>query len=561
MPIDTLNDHSAATEKMMPWTNSELELLLREAIEHGIEGTKIDSKSEIETSSPDHKADLLTDITAMANTYALVHRDHGFLIYGVRGKEIIGITKTQTDQNQLQNDIEQLLKTYIVPLPEIYVTSFVTAGARWGVVVIPPRDDKPYTFFKDVQQCLDPKRNRRRGEWFVRRGSGNDRGLSEDLHAIMQKQTAQLLEPLRESVRTLQVRLTKVEDQYHSALFQLVERTAANLSGSGTGSQTSPVPEALSERIGEALGLDLPTRFKQRLRAPNDGLVAGLLAEARSLREFLGSSESELPWNPHLQDSAANREVLEALERRTRPVQLALAEIVLSAKGDTFSDALLRTVKLLANEARPPSGSVFNTLGEALHYYPLGLLLYTVFTCGVAAMRGDWLNRILALPLASSDRNKRPPITEALFQLYHARQFFNHALAQNSCEPIAQRIRQVLSDTLTELTADFSEPEFFFQGEFTLALAHVDACITSGDSPDQRLPAPGLYVYLSEGHRPINDLVSASSDWLQERYANPLHEILTAFDANLSKIIDPRCHFAHFPRLLPIYEKAPKQRT
>jgi Putative DNA-binding domain len=555
MPIDTLNNNTAATEKMMPWTNSALELLLREVIEHGIEGTKIDSKLEIEASSPDQKADLLTDITAMANSYTLVHHDHGFLIYGVRGKEIIGITKTQTDHNKLQNDIEQLLKTYIVPLPEIYVTSFVTAGTRWGVVVIPPRDNKPYMFFKDVQQCVDPKRNRRRGEWFVRRGSGNDRGLPEDLQAIMQKQTAQLLEPLRDSVRTLQVRLAKVEDQYHSALFELVQQTVTHLSHSGTDSQR---PAALTEEIGQALGLDLPTRFKQRLRTPNDGLVADLLAEARSLREFLASSTSELPWNPTLQDPAANRDVLEDLERRTGPVQLALAEVMLSAKGDTFSDALLRTVKTIANELRSPSGIVLNTLGEALRYYPLGLILYTVLTCGVAARRGALLNRILALPLASYDRDRRLPITEALFQLYGARQFFNHALAHNSCEPIAQRIRQVLSDSLTKMTEDFSEPEFFFQGEFALALAHVDACIASGAPPDQRLPAPGLYVYMSEGHRPIIDLVSASSDWLQERYSNPLHEILAAFDANLSKIIDPRCFFARFPRLLPIYEKASK---
>jgi schlafen family protein len=551
MATDGLNGNTLPTDRILPWTPSQLEEILRAAIDHGIEGAKIDMKVEIETGSGDHKSDLLTDITAMANTYAAVLLDYGFLVYGVKGKDIVGIKKTEPDK--LQNQIEQLLRSYIAPLPEIYVTSFTDTDATWGVVVIPPRDNRPYMFWKDVQ-CQDPKRARRKGDWFVRRGATTDRGLPEDLLLINQKQTALLLDPLRDSVRNLQVRLGKVEDQYNSALFQLLERTATNLSGSSTDSRTAA--GALSDGVGEALGLDLPTRFKHRLRTPNDGLAADLLAEARNLRDFLASSTPELPWNPHLKDPAANKELLENLERRTRAIQLVSAEILLSKKGPAFADALIRSIKTLATEVQAPSGVPFNTFGEGLRFYPLGLILYTVFTCGVAARRGDLLKRILALELATPERGKRLPLTEALFRLHYAWEFFNNALGTKSCEPIGERIRQVLNDSLTELTVDLLEPEVFFQGEFSMALAHLDARITKKADPAYIAPAPGLYVYRHEAHTPIIDLVSDPARWLQCLYSNPLNILLAAFDGTFKHIVNPLCPFARFPALA-IYEQSP----
>jgi len=550
MATGDFNGNPPSTERILPWTNSELEGILKAAIDHGIEGAKIDSKMEIVTGSGDDKSDLLTDITAMANTYSAVLLDYGFMIYGVKGKDIVGITKTEPDHDKLQNQVEQLLRSYIAPLPEIYVTSFTATGATWGVVVIPPRDNRPYMFWKDVQ-CPDPKRTRRKGDWFVRRGASTDRGLPEDLLVINQKQTALLLDPLRDSVRTLQMRLGKVEDQYNSALFQLLERTATHLSASSTANRTS---RALSDGVGEAVGLDLPTRFKHRLRTPNDGLAADLLAEARNLRDFLASSTPELPWNPHLKDPAANKDLLENLERRTRAVQLVLAEILLSKKGPAFADALIRSIKTLATEVQAPGGVLFNTFGEGLRFYPLGLILYTVFTCGVAARHGDLLRRILALELATPERGKRLPLTEALFRLHYAWEFFNNALGTKSCEPIGERLRQVLNDSLTELTADFLEPEVFFQGEFSMALAHLDACITK--KVDPAYPAPGLYVYRHEAQTPIIDIVSDPARWLQCLYSNPLNILLTAFDDSFKHIVNPLCPFARFPALA-IYEQSP----
>ena len=127
-------------------------------------------------------------MSAIANTASDVYADHGFLIYGVSGKAITGVTTTERNTDKLQNTIEQLVKTYLSPMIQLYVIGFTEgAGEAWGTIVVTPNNNKPYRFVKDMQ-CQDPKRSRRRGEWFVRRGATTDPGLPEDLMVIMQRQ-------------------------------------------------------------------------------------------------------------------------------------------------------------------------------------------------------------------------------------------------------------------------------------------------------------------------------------------------------------------------------------
>jgi predicted HTH transcriptional regulator len=158
-------------EQLLPWSNAELEIVLRDLIAHGTETPKADCKAEIETGTTDGKADLLKDITAIANTYGVEYGDYGFLIYGVARKTIIGVATTQADTDKLQSHVEQLLRSYVAPMPQVFVIGFTAdEDKKWGVIVIPPRNAKPYMFVKEIQ-CADPRRSRKRGEWFVRRGS------------------------------------------------------------------------------------------------------------------------------------------------------------------------------------------------------------------------------------------------------------------------------------------------------------------------------------------------------------------------------------------------------
>lgn len=547
-------------QEILPWTNSELEALLQELISHGAETAKIDFKTEIETDTQEQKAELLKDISAIANTYDQNYSDHGFLIYGVNTKSIAGITETEQNTDKFQNTIEQLLKNYLTPMPQIYVVGFETSsGQKWGTIIIPPRNNKPYVFFKDIQ-CADSRKTRKKGEWFVRRGATTDPGLPEDLALITQKQTESLLEPLRDSIRGLQSRIAKTEEQYNSALFKLVERAVLAMPG-GT-EKASGEREEIEMNIGEAFGMDLPTRLKHKLRTPKDTITEDLIAEAKSLREHLDGADSGLPWAPQLNNPESNKKIIDNLEERTRSLQRAIATIILKDHKRIYEDALLRSVRILAKTTDVPSGIQYNRIGQALRYYPLGLILYTIFACGTASNRDDILKQVLDVPLKHPGRGEKSHITDTFFYWYAAKSLFNDVANQRKCEPIVERIRQVIRDYVGEMITEYSEPEFFFRGEFILALAHIDAGIAKGKDAEQRVPGPGLYLYLIEAQNPIAEFLLDRPEWFDKLYKHPLNEILGAFDKNAHKMEESGCWATglHGLKTLEIYQEALKKK-
>lgn len=530
---------SKSTQEILPWTNGELETLLQGLIAHGTEAAKVDFKSEIETGTQEQKADLLKDIDAIANTYDENYKDHGFLIYGIKTKTIVGITTTESDTDKFQNHIEQLLKSYISPMPQIYVIGFETTDKKkWGAIIIPPRNSKPYMFFKDVQ-CSDAKRSRKRGEWFVRRGSTTDAGLPEDLAIITQRQTELLLEPIRESMKNLQLRVVKTEEQYNSALFRLVERAVSAIPEVAEKKGSKKKKGEVEDSIGEALGLDLPNRLKQKLRTPKDAITEDMISEAKTIRNYLDGANTGLPWAPQLNNAEENKRIIEEIEEKTRSLQISIATILLNDNQGVYTDALLRTIKVLAKTIEIPSGTQYNRIGEALRCYPLWIILYTIFVCGVAVNRGDILKKILEIqikhPRGYSD------ITETYFYSYNAKGLFNDAFAQRWCEPIAQRIRQILGDRIGEMITEFSEPEYFFRGEFVLALTNIDKNMSTGKDVERRTPLGGLYLYMHEAHDPIIDFLSESPEWFPKLYSHPMNEILDMFDRNADKMAGSGC--------------------
>jgi hypothetical protein len=527
------------TQEVLPWTNGELETLLQGLISHGTETAKIDFKAEIEICTPEQKTELLKDISAIANTYDENYNDYGFLIYGINSKAIVGITQTEQDTDKFQNTIEQLLKNYLTPMPQVYVVGFETSsGQKWGVIVIPPRNNKPYMFFKDMQ-CADPRKTRKKGEWFVRRGATTDPGLPEDIALITQKQTELLLEPLRESIRNVQSRVGKMEEQYNSALFKLVERAVSAIP---VGAESeSGEREEIKADIGEALGEDLHTRLKRKLRTPKDAITEDLIAEAKELREYLDGDDTGLPWAPQLNNPEGNKKIIDDLEKKTRPLQLAIATIVLNDHKGVYTGALLRSLKILAKATDVPSGVQYNRIGQAIRYYPLMLILYTIFICGASANRGDILKQTLEIPIKHQRRGATSPITDVYFFYYEARALFNDAYQQRQCEPIAQRIRQVINDSLGEMMSEFTEPEYFFRGEFVLALTNIDKCIDQGEEVDHRMPLGGLYLYMHEAQDSIVEFLLESPSWFEKLYRHPLNEILDMFDRNAPKMAGSGC--------------------
>lgn len=527
------------THQILPWTNGELETLLKGVISHGTEVAKIDFKSEIESSTQEQKSELLKDIVAVANTYDDNYEDHGFILYGVKAKAIVGITQTETDTDKFQNHIEQLLKTYISPMPQIYVIGFTESdGKKWGAIVIPPRNSKPHMFFKDLACGIDRSRSRKKGEWFVRRGSTTDPGIPEDLALITQRQMELSLEPLKESIRTLQLRVAKTEDQYNSALFKLVEKALRALPETKT---TEENKEEIGDDIGEALGMDLPTRLKQKLRTPKDAITEDLINEAKSIKDYIEGADTGLSWVPQLNNPEGNKKIIIDLEEKTRPLLISVATIMLNDSKGIYIESLLKTIKILAKTPDVPNGVQYNRIGEAVRYYPLWQIIYVAFICGTVANKGGVLKQILETPLKHQRRNATSDITDIFFFSYEAKALFNDAFTQRWCEPIAQRIRQVVGDTIGEMISEFSEPEYFFRGEFVLALTNIDKCMTNGEQAERRVPLGGLYLYIHEGNDPITSFVLENPEWFAKLYSHPLNEILDMFDRNASKMAGSGC--------------------
>lgn len=549
------------TQQILPWPNGELETMLKGIISHGTEVAKIDFKSEVESATQEQKAELLKDIIAIANTYDENYEDHGFIIYGVKSKAIVGINQTEPDTDKFQNHIEQLLKTYISPMPQVYVIGFTEAdGKKWGAIVIPPRNNKPYMFFKDLSCGTDRSRSRKKGEWFVRRGSTTDHGIPEDLALINQRQLEISLEPLKESIRTLQLRVAKTEEQYNSALFKLVERALRSLPEAKS---TEENKEEVSNDIGEALGMDLPTRLKQKLRTPKDAITEDLINEAKAIREYIEGPDTGLTWIPQLNNAEANKKIINDLEEKTRPLLISIATIMLNDSKGVYTESLLKTIKILAKTPDAPSGVQYNRIGVALRYYPLWQIMYVAFICGTVSNRGNVLKQILEIPLKHQIRNATSDITDVFFFSYEAKALFNDAFAQRWCEPIAQRIRQVIGDTIGEMISEFSEPEYFFRGEFVLALTNIDKCMSNGEQAEHRVPLGGLYLYMHEGNDPITSFVLENPEWFGKLYSHPLNEILDMFDRNASKMAGSGCFATgmHGIKTAEIHQQALKKKA
>ncbi|NNM83936.1 ATP-binding protein [Candidatus Parcubacteria bacterium] len=264
-------------QSILPWNNEDLKKVLLELIAHGAEAAKVDFKAELELVSLEQKAELLKDVTAMANSYDDSNGDYGFIIYGVRAGKITGISTTEIDTDKLQNTIDQLLKEYIAPMPLVYVLSFEeTTKEKWGVLVIAPRHNKPYMFFKDIS-CQNQTKSRRKGEWFVRKGSTTSPGLPEDLTRITQKQTELLIVPLQESVRNLQDRVNKVEGQYETALFKVVTKAVSIIEGENAVAIEKEVKVELeSPEVEPSARLKFPLAHAKdgpaRFRGPDEAL-------------------------------------------------------------------------------------------------------------------------------------------------------------------------------------------------------------------------------------------------------------------------------------------------
>src|SRR3989344_5060985 len=100
-------------ELHLPWDQDTLETLLRKVVSIG-ENTKVDLKRSFDLSIVQQQAELLKDISALANTYDYHYKNYGFILFGVAETEIT-YTTFPSNKDHLQATIDDLVKKYIGP--------------------------------------------------------------------------------------------------------------------------------------------------------------------------------------------------------------------------------------------------------------------------------------------------------------------------------------------------------------------------------------------------------------------------------------------------------------
>lgn len=91
------------------------------------------------------------------------------------------------------------------------------------------------------------------------------------------------------------------------------------------------------------------------------------------------------------------------------------------------------------------------------------------------------------------------------------------------------------------MITEFSEPEYFFRGEFVLALTNIDKDINNGKGTEHAHPLGGLYLYMHEASEPMMDFLMENPDWFPKLYSHPINEVLSIFDSNAHEMAGSGC--------------------
>ena len=189
-------------ELHLPWDNDTLEKLLLKVVQTG-ETTKVDFKQTLNLDTAEQKAELLKDISALANSYDQAYYNYGFIIIGVKQNKLIGTSFTQ-EVDHLQSQIDELVKNYIGPFITTHVRIFNTEGKTWGAIVIPPTKNAPHVFIRDIH-------NKHRGDIYVRRGTVTEKVLPEDFPRFFRHHLDEYTYELRQEIKDVRSELEEIK--------------------------------------------------------------------------------------------------------------------------------------------------------------------------------------------------------------------------------------------------------------------------------------------------------------------------------------------------------------
>lgn len=278
-------------------------------------------------------------------------------------------------------------------------------------------------------------------------------------------------------------------------------------------------------------------QVEQYLSDPNRYIFLNnlLLQEAKFLAEMIQGELEFCPWVLSKQNQSQCQQCIEYLEAKSERFVRILATIVYHDQKAQFITPIAKAFRTLAKQSIPLNTN-FTDESRFVRLYPLALAIYTIFIVGVQEEREQLLRTVLKIQW-DRQANSLPnlPIVYVLSYLDgYSRSIFNDVLGGTPYfAPIAERIKRILLPWLEELLLDVDAA--FYQGEFVLGLATIEAPLPPYLSEEKRLSLQGLYLYYPQARPILTAFLRDSSQWLVSLYPS-LEELLYIFDATASKL-------------------------
>jgi len=501
-------------ELHLPWDRNSLEILLRKVISTG-ETSKVDLKSTFDFSDVQHQAELLKDISAIANTYCPHYRNHGFIIFGA-AKCNISYTTFSDNEDHLQASIDDLVNKYIGPFITSHLFIFKDLGNQWGVLVIPPTRSAPHIFIKDTHK-------RYRGDIYVRNGTITEKAHPGDFARFFRQHFEEHTYDFQQNIHDLQRRVLKL-DKRLSKIKILPPQEGKTVVGTYEKKEIIEQPKD-SQTVTEIID--------NLLAREEDVVSKGLLEEVQKINNFLDSDK--ISWTISTADKKQSKVIFSKIETISSEFWSAIISLVLKDEKGIYDDDLVKTISYIARQNEPPSGVTYNDWGKNIRYYPLFVTLYLITIIGVAKKRDKLLKRIFKIELQSRSHYLEPhSITYMLFLIRRANNVLHPLYSgypqQKWCDPVASYTKSFIDKILNPIDPMWDKEREFYNGEYVLCVAPMDIIEKETKKPMIGQPSSGLYVFDSSAVPIITRFLKNEKDWLQKVFERPLEELLYEFD-------------------------------
>lgn len=260
-----------------------------------------------------------------------------------------------------------------------------------------------------------------------------------------------------------------------------------------------------------------------------------LLQEAKDLVKVLQGKIDACPVVISTDNKFQCLQCIEYLEAKSEPFLQIIARIIYHDHNSQYVPSLVRAFKIIANQALPSKNKFPDEKSRFIRLYPLALATYMVFMLGVQENRNQLLRDILSIQLNRQlDSLPNLPLTCTLTYIYdYSDSIFNMVLGGTYFVPVVERIKQFIAPWINDFVLDVDTA--FYQGEFVLGLADIEAEKPEYLPQERILTLRGRYLYAFEAIPVIQEFIRNYSQWLLDFYPN-LEQLLWNFDATASKL-------------------------